>query len=372
MRSLSVLQAEQRAARALAAGAPKLMRGLVHVIDHRTSDVCLDLARQGDAAIVEVDEPWDTLLGPQMAPPFHDSCRSLAVPVVPGEIEPQGATTREADAERRARKADDQARETRRPSRPERRRRKRDVQRAVRREQRARREANRRRRQGATRNPLESRTTAASRRNAPTSNQRPPTSSLAPAPVPPRYSSLREWTAMAAEINRVHDPLSDDDPAMRVLLRRQRWTGPPSTVPRGTLRNLALAYLLYRGLAAAAEPAQVYAEQLRTGTLVLGLGAGGVGLYFALPEEQAQPYAGPDGVVQPAGVSPGARVVTVEELVTLRDAALASLTEREARSLRVVTADPGRLAAALGVDAVTYPDGTVLVVNRTALVMEEP
>ena len=63
------------------------------VIDGRTSMVCLDVAGQTR----RVGEPFDTLLGPQQAPPFHIWCRSIVVPWV------RGMDTQEAEAEREAR-----------------------------------------------------------------------------------------------------------------------------------------------------------------------------------------------------------------------------------------------------------------------------
>lgn len=363
-----VERAEAAAAQAVAAGLvppPELLRGLVHVIDHRTSDVCLDLAARGQ--VVATDEPWDTLLGEQMNPPFHEHCRTIVVPVIPGELEPQGVTVRDAEAEQRAREIDDESRETRRPSRPERRRRKRDVRRRVREEERRRREEQRQRR-GRQQQGFGA---AAAPSEPPNGRQTRDPLDVRP-PVRPRHTTLREWLPLAAEVNRAHDPLSGDDPAMRVILRRQRWTGPPSVVPSGRLVWPLVAYLAFRGLAAGAEPAEVYAEQLRRGALVLGLGVAGVGLYFALAEPAAEQYAGADGVVVRSGLAPEARVIDVDDLTRARLAALSALSDREAAALRVIASDPGRLAAALGYDAVRFPDGTLLVVNRTALIVEEP
>lgn len=355
-------QAQDLADAAVAAGlitAPELMRGLIHVIDHRTSPICLDLARRGQ--VVAIDEPWDTLLGEQYGPPFHAHCRTFVVPVIPGEMEPQEASQRDAEAEGRAREGEPEP--PPRPSRTERRRRRRDSQRRRREENRRRREANRQRRRSG-----EPRQTARDIRGAGTYE---PSTTVAP-PVRPRRSSLREWLPLAREVTRVHAPGSGDDPAMRAILREQRWTGRPSVVPRGALGNLAVALLVWRGIAASAEPAELYAEQLRNGALVLGLGVAGVGIYAALSEPDAAQYAGPDGVVVRAGLPPEARVVDADNLVAERLAAMAGMSDREAAALRVIASDPGRLAAALGYDAVRFPDGTVLVVNRTALIVEEP
>ena len=53
---------------------------LVAVIDSRTSMICLRAAGQ----VREIDEPFDTLTGPQMSPPFHLHCRSVVGVYVPG------------------------------------------------------------------------------------------------------------------------------------------------------------------------------------------------------------------------------------------------------------------------------------------------
>ncbi|MDL5159420.1 hypothetical protein [Actinomycetospora termitidis] len=125
-------------------------------------------------------------------------------------------------------------------------------------------------------------------------------------------------------------------------------------------------------MTAPARRAADYAEAFVRGPAHLGRGAGGVGIYTTEDADTARQYAGNGGVVVRAVPLAGARLVGVEELLARRAQELATLTEREQRSLRVLTEDPGRLAAALGYDAVRYPDGTVLVVNRTALAVEEP
>jgi hypothetical protein len=53
-----------------------VMKELRAVVDERTSMVCLSCAGQ----IRPVDEPFDTLVGPLMRPPFHVHCRSISVP----------------------------------------------------------------------------------------------------------------------------------------------------------------------------------------------------------------------------------------------------------------------------------------------------
>lgn len=52
------------------------------VIDRRTTMCCLRAAGQ----IRPVDEPYDTVFGQQMQPPFHGHCRSISVPWMPGFV----------------------------------------------------------------------------------------------------------------------------------------------------------------------------------------------------------------------------------------------------------------------------------------------
>lgn len=59
---------------------PLLMKQAVAVIDKRTTMVCLRVAGQ----VRPVDEPFDTLMGDIMEPPFHVHCRTLVAPWMPG------------------------------------------------------------------------------------------------------------------------------------------------------------------------------------------------------------------------------------------------------------------------------------------------
>ena len=165
---------------------------------------------------------------------------------------------------------------------------------------------------------------------------------------------------MAAEVNREHDPLSDDDPAMHVILRRQRWTGRPTVLAAGGLLGGLLLYRVLTGEEDDGHP------------VLLTLGVAGVGIYLATRESDAGQYASPGATVARAQPAPGARIIDRDDLVDERRRQLATLSPGEARSLLVITEDPGRLAAALGYDGVRFPDGTVLLVNPTALVQEEP
>lgn len=60
-----------------------LSKQLIAVIDRRTTMCCLRAAGQ----IRPVDEPYDTIFGQIDSPPFHDHCRSISVPWMPGFVQ---------------------------------------------------------------------------------------------------------------------------------------------------------------------------------------------------------------------------------------------------------------------------------------------
>lgn len=70
---------------------PVLRKMARAVIDNRTTVICLHVAGQ----IVEVDEPYETLLGEQDEPPFHIHCRTVETPWLPGMINDMRAISNE-------------------------------------------------------------------------------------------------------------------------------------------------------------------------------------------------------------------------------------------------------------------------------------
>jgi hypothetical protein len=68
------------------------MKQLAVTVDERTTVICLDAAGQ----LRMPDEPFNTLNGDFMHPPFHIHCRTLVMPYLPGFIDVQ---RREANAE---------------------------------------------------------------------------------------------------------------------------------------------------------------------------------------------------------------------------------------------------------------------------------
>lgn len=59
------------------------MKQLIPVIDKRTTVVCLMAAGQTEL----VEDPFDTIAGDFMAPPFHIHCRSIIAPYLPGMVQ---------------------------------------------------------------------------------------------------------------------------------------------------------------------------------------------------------------------------------------------------------------------------------------------
>ena len=62
-----------------------ITKQLVATLDERTTSVCLHAAGQ----VKPVGEPYDTLNGALMQPPFHMNCRSMSVPWMRGMINEQ-------------------------------------------------------------------------------------------------------------------------------------------------------------------------------------------------------------------------------------------------------------------------------------------
>lgn len=83
-----------------------VQKTVVAIIDERTTLICLHAAGQ----IVPADQPFQTIAGPMMRPPFHEHCRSISVPVLGQGAGEPAAQSRHADSElgRRGPKAERQ------------------------------------------------------------------------------------------------------------------------------------------------------------------------------------------------------------------------------------------------------------------------
>lgn len=301
---------------------PVLKKQLHAVVDTRTTMVCLDAAGQ----IRELDEPFDTLAGLFPAPPFHLWCRTVVLPYAVGII---GAQRAAANTEIRNRPAAEKRKgpdgfEGPVPPPP--------PMRAVTQVQRA----------------------------------RPPT--VPSARVSARHQGqLTEWLPHVAKLRRVRAGAGDR--VLAAIAAVQGTDRPPRIVSHGQLTRLIAggALEVWRGVAGV--DADQHAEALRAGPLHMGLGIYGNGLYFTRTEQDAVRFAGPAGVVVRAALLAEARVIDWADLEALMKDTADRLTEAQRRRLAVLLADPGRSAAAMGYDAVRLPNGDVLVVNRTAVVV---
>ena len=63
----------------------------VHIDDH-TNAICLTLAAEDQ--VRDLDEPFDTLVGPMMIPPFHPNCRTIIEPWLDGMTDDQPTRAR--------------------------------------------------------------------------------------------------------------------------------------------------------------------------------------------------------------------------------------------------------------------------------------
>jgi hypothetical protein len=300
---------------------PVLRKQLHAVVDSSTTMVCLDAAGQ----IRDIDEPFDTLAGLFPAPPFHRWCRTVVLPYAVGII---GVQRAEANTEIRNRPA----REKRKgPGGFE----------------------------GPVPPPPPLRAVAQVQRGRP--------STMPSARVTPRHHSLTAWLPHVAQLRRAR--AAPGDRILAAVAAVQGTDRPPRVVSHGQLSRLVArgALEVWRGLPGV--DADRHAEALRAGPLHMGSGIYGNGLYFTASRAAAARFAGPDGVVVRAALLPGARVVDWADLAVLMQATGDRLTESQRRRLAVLLDDPGRFAAAMGFDAVRLPNGDLLVVNRTALVV---
>lgn len=308
---------------------PRLRKQLLAVVDSRTTMVCLDAAGQ----IAELDDDFDTLAGPYAAPPFHIHCRSIAVPYAPGLIRVQRDA---ANAEIRLRPGWEKRKGPDGYMGPI---------------------------------PPPAPASAATQVMRPRPDMRPPAPG---ARVPGTHRDhIKGWAPHLARLGRGEANRGDmgRDPVLDDIARVQRFDAAPRVVREGQLARLLRrdgAVEIWRGVTG--HGAADYAEELRTGTYLATSGIHGAGLQFTTVRSDAMAF-GAGGVLLHAVLVPEARTITWEELEDLVKATQDALSATERRRYRVILGDPGRLAAALGYDAILLPDGNVLVLNRTALVV---
>lgn len=178
------------------------------------------------------------------------------------------------------------------------------------------------------------------------------------------------------------------DPLLDRLLTAQGYGGLPEVVSREEMdRRVGAGWPeMWRGVSDSQHgTAAENAEQYRSGKLYPGSGIFGNGTYAAVDPKTALGYAdgeiGRDfhttpGVIRIA-LRPDARVIDFDELVELYP----HLNRGVRQDQRGALDDPGRLATALGYDAIAaqprnanYRDGRVMyyvILNRTAVVVQE-
>jgi hypothetical protein len=191
------------------------------------------------------------------------------------------------------------------------------------------------------------------------------------------------------------------DTALSAIAQRQGFDGPPQVVSRAEMDQLIASGRpeLLRGVQApkdGSKTAEQIQEEMRSGDAQFGTGVFGNGYYFAPPGGQGFASAerfgsGPDGAMARATLRPDAKVVGYAQVRAEHEAYFATLGHKPTRASLLhknptprsnedaVFADLGRFAAAKGYDAIEmgdteatgYISPQMLVVNRTALIVEE-
>lgn len=307
---------------------PRLRKQLLAVVDSRTTMVCLDCAGQ----IREADEPFETLMGSFAAPPFHLHCRSIVAPYTPDMINEQRDA---ANAEIRARPRSEKRKGPHGYEGPL---------------------------------PPPAPASAAVQVLRPRPDTLPP---AAGARLPGAHRQLTDWTPLLARLVRVARDRATPgtDPVLAAIAEEQRFAARPRVVSAGQLTRLIHqtgAVEVWRGVTG--PDAATLAEELRTGAYMPTLGIYGAGLQFTTSRSTAARYAA-GGVLVRATLVAEARTITWAELEELMKTIADQLSPARRRRFEILFTDPGRFAAALGYDAVVLPNGELLVLNRTALVM---
>lgn len=159
------------------------------------------------------------------------------------------------------------------------------------------------------------------------------------------------------------------DRTLAAIWKKQGFDGKPSLVSSAQLDEEIAggAKEIFRGLSG--SEAETYAAQFKTGEAFPGLGNYGNGHYFAPSRKVGEQYASsgnkPGALIRSA-LRADAKVITYDDL------------QKEMRTLfslgpdAIKVFDPGRLASALGFDAIYVPSTDFYVVlNRTALLVED-
>lgn len=190
---------------------------------------------------------------------------------------------------------------------------------------------------------------------------------------PAQMSEIDQW-----DFSKVPAPTdsfaSVGDPSLSAMWKQQGFDGLPAVVSSSDL-DAAIqggAKEIFRGLSG--PDAAKYAEQFRSGEAFAGTGNYGNGTYFGIGpggQKVATQYAGTSsnqGTVIRAALRADAKVASWDDIGVPDFAFLQKLGPDIGPKLF----DAGRLATALGYDAMTAMDGEYLIVlNRTALMVEK-
>jgi HK97 family phage portal protein len=201
-----------------------------------------------------------------------------------------------------------------------------------------------------------------------------------PASPPGPRTTLDDWADEVAALADIDQP-DDHDAILARILSSQDFDALPTVLSAAAFAALSDDHVeVYRGIAG--SQAEQWAREFRTGRLFTGLGTYGNGTYTTTDESAAEGYAAgrgwrgadEDGVVMRMALRPDARVISLSDLREI-----AAADERlQSGDFGKAFGDPGRLAAALGYDAlVMTPDPGeseryYVVLNRGALVVEAP
>lgn len=161
-----------------------------------------------------------------------------------------------------------------------------------------------------------------------------------------------------------------------VVAHEQGYDGHPNIVSKAEMDKLVADgapqwFRGVRGFSSDGKTAAEYAEEFRRGEPWWCDGANGAGVYFSARESEATRYADvAGGGLLRAVPNPDAKVVSFTEIDERLTAAMAEAKAR-GEEFPPHLIDEGAFAAALGYDAMTGTGQKIVVLNRTALIVEE-
>lgn len=168
------------------------------------------------------------------------------------------------------------------------------------------------------------------------------------------------------------DGVVANDPLMHSLAVQQGFDGPPRIVSRDEMDRLVAGggTEMFRGTKSTdTKTSTQIAEELRTGDAFYGLGVWGNGMYFGSQDHATRFSDKQPGSVVRVTLDRSARVGDYDSIS--RDSFDAFNATRAASPENRLFDDVGRFAMTAGYDAYTTPEGSLVVLNRTALIVQE-